>query len=85
MLATIINILDTTAANKNMAEADQQKAVKMMCYLAECLATFTSLVDPSVPSMNNVFTQDVIPRGESGCRRRPSRTLLLDITKGLAC
>ena len=55
-----------------------------MCYLAERLAALTSLVDPSAPSVNNAFTPDVIPRGESGRRRGPSRTLLFDVARGLA-
>ena len=54
-----------------------------MCYLAKRRATLTLLVDPSAPSVNNAFTPDVIPRGESGCRRDPSRTLLFDIARGL--
>ena len=54
-----------------------------MCYLAERLAALTSLVDPSAPSVNNAFTPDVIPRGESGHRRGPSRTLLFDVARGL--
>ena len=61
MLAAIISILDTTATNENAAEADQQKAAKAMCYLAERLAALTLLVDPSAPSVNNAFTPDVIP------------------------
>ena len=79
VLAAIISVLDTTAANKNVVEADRQKAAKAMCYLAECLATLTSLVDPSAPSMNNAFMPDVIPRGESGRRHGLSCTLLFDI------
>ena len=55
-----------------------------MCYLAKRLAALTSLVDPSAPSVNNAFTLDVIPRGESGRRRGPSRTLLFDVARGLA-
>ena len=55
-----------------------------MCYLAERLAALTSLVDPSAPSVNNAFTPDVIPRGESRRRRGPSRTLLFDVARGLA-
>ena len=73
------------AANENAVEADRQKAAEVMCYLAECLATLTSLVDPSAPSVNNAFTPDVIPRGESGRRCIPSRTLLFDVARGLAC
>ena len=84
MLAAVISILDITAANKNMAEVDWQKAAKAMCYLAECLATLTSLVDPSAPSVNNAFTPDVTPRGESGRKRGPSRTLLFNVARGLA-
>ena len=67
MLAAIISVLDTTAANKNVAEADRQKASEVMCYLAKHLTALTSLVDPSAPSVNNVFMPDVIPKGESGC------------------
>ena len=85
MLAAVISVLDTTAANENAVEADRQKAAKAMCYLAQCLAALTSLVDPSTPSVNNTFTPDVIPRGESGRRRGPSRTLLFNIARGLAC
>ena len=84
VLAAVINVLDATAANKNAVEADWQKAAEAMCYLAKCLATVTLLVDPSAPSVNNVFTPDMIPRGESGRRRGPSRTLLFDVTRGLA-
>ena len=61
MLAAVISVLDTMATNENAAEADQQKATKVMCYLAEHLATLTSLVDPSAPSVNNAFTPDVTP------------------------
>ena len=84
MLAAVISVLDTTAANENVAEADRQKAAEAMCYLAERLTTFTSLVDPSAPSVNNAFTLDVIPRGESRRRRGPSCTLLFHIARGLA-
>ena len=48
-------------ANDNAVEEDQQKAAKVMCYLAEQLATLTSLVYPSTPSMNNAFMPDMIP------------------------
>ena len=68
MLAAIIGVLDTTAANEKAAGVDRQKDAKVMYYLAECLATLTLLVDPSAPSVNNAFTLDVIPRGESGRR-----------------
>ena len=85
MLTAVISVLDTTAANENAAEADRQKAAKAMCYLAKRLAALTSLVDPTAPSVNNAFTLDVIPRGESGCRRGPSRTLLFDVARGLVC
>ena len=68
MLAAVISVLDTTAVNKNAVEADRQKAAEAMCYLTERLAALTSLVDPSAPSVNNAFTPDVIPQGESGCR-----------------
>ena len=84
MLAAVISVLDTTAANENAVEADRQKAAKAMCYLAKCLAALTSLVDPSAPSVNNAFTADVIPTEESDQRRGPSHTLLFDITRGLA-
>ena len=84
MLATVISVLDTTAENENAAEADRQKAAEAMCYLAERLAALTSLVDPSAPSVNNAFTPDVIPRGESGRRRGPACTLLFDVARGLA-
>ena len=72
------------AANKNTVEADWQKATEVMCYLTKCLAALTSLVDPSAPSMNNTFTPEVIPRGESGQRRGSSRTLLFDVARELA-
>ena len=85
MLAAIISILDTTAANENTAEADRQKAAKAIYYFAKRLAALTLLVDPSAPSMNNAFMPDVIRRGESGCRQGPSRTLLFNIARGLAC
>ena len=84
MLAAVISVLNTTATNKNAVEADRQKAAEAMCYLAERLAALTSLVDPSAPSVNNAFTPDVIPRGESGRRQGPSRTLLFDVARGLA-
>ena len=84
MLAAVISVLDTTAANESTAEADQQKAAKAMCCLAKRLAALTSLVDPSAPSVNNAFTPDVIPRGKSRRRRGPSRTLLFDAARGLA-
>ena len=68
MIAAVISVLDTTAANENTAEADWQKAAEVMCYLAERLAALTSLVEPSAPSMNNAFTPDVMLQRESGCR-----------------
>ena len=84
MLAAVISILDTTAANENAAEADRHKAAKAMCYFAKHLAALTSLVDPSAPSVNNAFTPDVIPQGESGHRCGHSRILLFNVTRGLA-
>ena len=85
VLAPIIIILDTMAANENAAEADWQKTAESMCYLAEYLAAITSLVDSSTPSMNNAFTLNVILRGESSCKCGPLHTLFLDIARGLAC
>ena len=83
MLTTVISVLDTTAVNENAVEADRQKAAEAMCYLAEHLTALTSLVDLSAPSVNNVFTPDMIPQGESGRRCGPLRTLLFDIARGL--
>ena len=83
MLAAVISVLDTTATNENAAEADRQKAVEAMCYLAERLAALTLLVDPSAPSVNNAFMPDVIPRAESGRRRGSLHTLLFNVASGL--
>ena len=85
VLAAVTAVLDQSAANDHAAPADRQKAADAMCYLAERLAALTSLVDPSAPSVNSAFTADVLPRGESGRRRGPSRTLLFDVARGLAC
>ena len=38
MLAAVISILDTMAANENAVEADWQKAAEAISYLTECLA-----------------------------------------------
>ena len=84
VLAAVTAVLDQSAANDHAAPADRQKAADAMCYLAERLAALTSLVDPSAPSVNSAFTADVLPRGESGRRRGPSRTLLFDVARGLA-
>ena len=51
-------------------------------YLAEHLATIAALVDKSMPIAAALF--DAIPRGKGGKRRGPSRTLLFNITRGLA-
>ena len=40
-------------------------------------------MDKSTPTAAALF--DAIPRGEGGKRRGPSRTLLFDVTRGLAC
>ena len=41
------------------------------------------LVDKSTPTVAALF--DAIPRGEGGKQRGPSRMLLFDIARGLAC
>ena len=51
-------------------------------YLAERLATVAVLVDKSTPIVAALF--DAIPRGEGGKWRGPSRTLLFNVTSGLA-
>ena len=40
-------------------------------------------MDKSTPAAAALF--DAIPRGEGGKRRGPSRTLLFDVARGLAC
>ena len=83
-LAAVIGLLGATATSDQVADGDGEKAADAMCYLAEHLAALTSLVDPSAPSINSAFTRDVLPRGESGRRRGPARTLLFDVARGLA-
>ena len=51
-------------------------------YLAEQLATVSALVDKSIPVAAALF--DAIPRGKGGKWRGPSRTLVFDVTRGLA-
>ena len=51
-------------------------------YLAERLATITTLVDKSMPIVAALF--DAIPRGKGGRQRGPGKTLLLNIARGLA-
>ena len=56
-----------------------------MWYLAEHLTALTSLVNPSVPSVNNAFMLEMISRGQSSQMRGPSCTLLFDVARGQAC
>ena len=51
-------------------------------YLAEWLATIAVLVDKSTPVEAAIF--DTIPRGKGGRWRGPGKTLLFDVTHGLA-
>ena len=51
-------------------------------YLAERLATIAVLVDKSMPTVAALF--EAIPWGEGGRWRGLSKTLLFDITLGLA-
>ena len=51
-------------------------------YLAKWLATIAVLVDKSTPCSSSSF--DAIQRGEGGKQRGLSKTLLFDVTHGLA-
>ena len=52
-------------------------------YLAKPLTTIAVLVDKSMPIVAALF--DAIPRGKGVKQRGPSRTLLFDIARRLAC
>ena len=52
-------------------------------YLAKWLATIAVLVDRSMPIAATLF--DAIPRGEGGRQRGLGKTLLFDVSHGLAC
>ena len=51
-------------------------------YLAKWLATMAMLVDKSTPTVAALF--DAILHGKGGRQRVPGKTLLFDITHGLA-
>ena len=82
MLAAVMGILSKIEESSAIAENDKKEVSEAIRYLAERVATVTSLADPSAPSIN--FIADTIPRGEGGRRRGPSRTLLFNVAKGLA-
>ena len=83
MLACVMGILSDTEASDQLPEADKKDVSEAITYLAERIATVTKLVDPKSPSPS-VNVGDVLPRGDGGRRRGPSRTMLFDVARGLA-
>ena len=77
LLAAVIGVLATSEENTMQSDSDKQQVRDAITYLAERLATVTSLVDPSAPKVN--FTT-ALPRGS----KAPTRTLLFDVARGLA-
>ena len=65
-MATVIGLLDTAAANKQLSDGDRAKATDAMCYLAERIVALMALVDPSTLPVSSSFVADAIPRGEAG-------------------
>ena len=64
-----------------LPDTDKAEVSDAIAFLAERLATVTSLVDGSAPAVNFA---DVYPRGEGGKRKGPARTMLFDVARGLA-
>ena len=83
MLACVMGILSDTEASDQLPEVDKKDVSEAITYLAERIATVTKLVDPKSPSPS-VNVGDVLPRGDGGRRRGPSRTMLFDVARGLA-
>ena len=81
MLATVMGILTVSEESTMLPEADKAEVSDAISYLAERVATVTSLVDPSAPSVNAF---ESLPRGEGGRRRGPMRTVMFDVARGLA-
>jgi len=81
MLAGVMGVLSATERSPMLSDGDKEVVSDAIRYLAERVATVTSLADPSAPTVNFV---DNVPRGEGGRCRGPGRTLLFDVARGLA-
>ena len=81
-LAGMLAIFKATPECSFVAPKDKAQVAKVGNYLAEWLASIAALVDKSMPIVAALF--DAIPRGERGRWRGLGKTLLFDITCGLA-
>ena len=79
MLAAVMGVLAAAEESPLLSDGDREQVSDAITYLSERIATISSLVDSSTPSVNTVF--DALPRGS---RRGPTRTLMFDIARGLA-
>ena len=81
MLAAVMGVLSLSEESPMTSEADKEDTREAITYLTERLAAVQSLTDPSAPTINLAET---FPRGEYGTRRKPARTVMFDIARGLA-
>lgn len=81
MLAAVVGLLSRSEESDFLPEEDKREVTDAIHFLAERVATITTLADPSAPSVNMA---DHFPRGEAGRKRGPARTMLMDVARGLA-
>ena len=79
MLAAVMGVLSLSEESPMIPDADKEDTRGAIHYLTERLAAVQALTDPSAPSIN---LAEAFPRGES--RRKPARTVMFDIARGLA-
>lgn len=80
-LAAVVGVLAASEESANLPASEKAEVSDAIQYLAERVAALTSIVDPTAPTIN---FNDVVPRGEGGRRKGPTRTMLFDVARGLA-
>lgn len=62
-------------------ETDKVDVYNAIAYLAERLATVPALIDSPAPGINFL---ELVPRGDGGRYQGPAKSMLIDVTRGLA-
>ena len=81
-LVATLAIFKAMLDSLSVAPKDKVQVTEVGDQLAKRLATIAALVDQSLPAVVALF--DAIPYSEGGRWRGPGRTLLFDVTHGLA-
>ena len=81
MLAAVIGILTASKDSPMLNDTDREDVSEAITFLAERLATTSALIENPQVSVNML---ELVPRGEGGRRKGPAKSMLINVTRGLA-